>query len=332
MRIDKPRGDRGRSPAETPEPPVHRLNLNLLYPLDAILHAPTLTEAGRRVRLSQSAMSHALRRLRDHFGDDLVIHHAGGDQQLTSLGMALRSEVRRVLRDVDGTLNFALSFDPSTSTGTITVAASDVVEQMLLGPVVQRLLAAAPGLAINIVPLDIDVPQRALDRGADLLLLPAELALPDLETLPILTEYISCLIWRGHSELADRFDIDEAQYRGARHVIAGDERMLTMTVDRSTADLLKARRIAMRTSSQAALPGIIIGSDLLATGSSWLFQYFASIMPVRAVAAPFVQEGVVTVAQWPAYRRRDPMLAWFVAQIEAYVALFSANVRARDGH
>jgi DNA-binding transcriptional LysR family regulator len=87
--------------------PVHRLNFNLLYPLDAILHAPTLTEAGRRVRLSQSAMSHALGRLRVHLGDDLVVR-VGGDQQLTPLGMALRAEVRRVLRDVDGTLDLGL--------------------------------------------------------------------------------------------------------------------------------------------------------------------------------------------------------------------------------
>ncbi|WP_447406308.1 helix-turn-helix domain-containing protein, partial [Clostridium perfringens] len=81
---DRSMTDRSGSAAAAAEAPVHRLNLNLLYPLDAILHAPTLTEAGRRVRLSQSAMSHALRRLREHFGDDIVTH-AGGDQQLTPL-------------------------------------------------------------------------------------------------------------------------------------------------------------------------------------------------------------------------------------------------------
>jgi DNA-binding transcriptional LysR family regulator len=116
----------------------------MLYPLDAILHASTLTEAGRRVRLSQSAMSHALRRLREHFGDDLVTH-AGGEQHLTALGLALRGEVRRVLLDVDGTFNFALSFDPLTSTDTITVAATESFEQMVLGPVLRNLSAAAPG-------------------------------------------------------------------------------------------------------------------------------------------------------------------------------------------
>nr|WP_282599831.1 LysR family transcriptional regulator [Novosphingobium sp. SG707] len=303
----------------------------MLYPLDAILHAPTLTEAGRRVRLSQSAMSHALRRLREHFGDDLVTH-AGGDQQLTPLGAALRGEVRRVLRDVDGTFNFALSFDPLVSIGTITVAASDVVEQMLLGPVVQRLQKSAPGLTVNIIPLNADAPHLALDRGAELLLLPADAALAELETLPILTEYVSCLIWTGHSKLADQVDIDEAHYRAAHHVIAHDERLPNLALDRNTAELLKARRIAMRTSSQAALPAIIIRSDLIATGSSWLFQYFASIMPVRAVAAPFAQEGSILVAQWAAHKRRDPMLAWFVEQIEAYVASFSISLRGKGGH
>ncbi len=323
--------DRSGSAAAAAEAPVHRLNLNLLYPLDAILHAPTLTEAGRRVRLSQSAMSHALRRLREHFGDDIVTH-AGGDQQLTPLGLALRGEVRRVLRDVDGTLNLSLSFDPLTSTGTITVAASDVVEQMLLGPVIRRLLKAAPRLTINVVPLDADAPRRALDEGAELLLLPDDVALADLETLPILTDHVSCLIWTGHSELADRFDIDEAHYRAARHVIARDERMPFLALDRRTTEALKARRIVMRTSSQAALPAIVIGSDLMATGSSWLFQHFASMMPVRVVAAPFTQRQTVIVAQWAAYRRRDPMLAWFVEQIEAYVASFSLSRQEMTPH
>ncbi|WP_261269383.1 LysR family transcriptional regulator [Sphingomonas sp. LC-1] len=324
MSTDRSVGGRGVVNGYAEEAPVHRLNLNLLFPLDAILHAPTLTEAGRRVRLSQSAMSHALRRLREHFGDDLVTH-AGGDQQLTPLGLALRSEVRRVLRDVDATFNFALSFDPQNGVGTITVATSDVIEQMLLGPVVQRLMNVAPGLTVTVIPLDVANPHRALDQGAELLLLPEDVALPEFETLPILADHVGCLIWTGHSELADQFSIDEAQYRAACHVVTRDERMPVPVMDRSMTELLQARRIAMRTSSQATLPAIVIGSDLIATGSTWLFQHFASTMPVRAVTAPFLRGKVMIVAQWAAHRRRDPMLSWFVEQIEAYVALFPAR-------
>ncbi|MBB4099322.1 LysR family transcriptional regulator [Sphingomonas kyeonggiensis] len=293
--------------------PLRKLNLNLLYPLDAILRARNLTEAGREVRLSQSAMSHALRRLREHFGDDLVIH-VGGEQQLTPLGLALRPEVQRVMREVDGALNFSLAFDPMTSSGTLTVAASEAVEQMLLGPVLGNLSTAAPGLNISICPLDVARPERALDDGADLLLLPGERTLERLESLPILNDQASCMIWAKHPMLQDCDDLTEAQYRAARHIVARGELTESFPLDAAGAEMLRARHICIRASSQATLPAIIIGSDLVATGSMWLFQHYASMMPLKVVTAPFARRPNQIVAQWPRHRR-DPMLAWFVDQI-----------------
>jgi len=297
--------------------PVHRFNLNLLYPLDAILHAPTLTEAGRRVRLSQSAMSHALRRLREHFADDLITY-LNGEKQLTPLGVALRDEVRRVMREVDGTFNFSLVFDPLTSAGTITVAAADAIEQILLGRMQQLLVESAPKLVVNVIPLDPRDPRRVLDQGADLLLLPVAEALPELERVPIIEDHMSCMVWTGHSTLHGKYEIDEETYRAARHITARDERLSGFAGDAHALELLGARRIVMRTTSQAALPGIIIGSDLIATGSVWLFQHYASILPVKVVAAPFERPRTMIVAQCAPHKRRDPMLGWFARQIEEY--------------
>ncbi|RZF65427.1 LysR family transcriptional regulator [Sphingomonas populi] len=299
------------------EAPVHRLNLNLLYPLDAILQAPTLTEAGRRVRLSQSAMSHALRRLRDHFGDDLMTY-TGGSQYPTPLGQALRPEVRRVLREVEGALSLSLTFDPLTTTQTITIATSETIEQMLLGPVLRALSALAPGLTVNLMPIDVNAPDRSLDQGADLVLVAEEAAIRGLESLPIITDYAACMIWNEHPDLHNVDDISETQYRAARHIVARDEMTETFPLDPLGANLLRARRICVRSTSQATLPTIVIGSDLIATGSSWLFQNYASIMPLRVITAPFPRKPNVILAQWPRYRR-DPMVAWFVEQIRAHV-------------
>lgn len=316
--------DRSKAEAEldarSAEAPVHRLNLNLLYPLEAILHAPTLTEAGRRVRLSQSAMSHALRRLREHFSDDLVTY-LNGDKQLTPLGIALRDETRRVMREVDATFNFSLVFDPLTCPGTITVAAPDAIEQILLGTVQRLLVEAAPKLTVNVIALDASDPRRALDQGADLLVLPNDAALPELEQIPIIEDYMSCMVWTGHSRLHDRYEIDEDTYRTACHVTARDERLSMFGGDPRATELLRARRIVMRTTSQAALPGIVVGGDLIATGSVWLFQYYASILPVKVVSAPFERQVTTIVAQCAAHKRRDPMLGWFVRQIEDYARL-----------
>ncbi|MBU0792577.1 MAG: LysR family transcriptional regulator [Alphaproteobacteria bacterium] len=309
------------------ERPMHRLNLNLLYPLHAILHAPTLTEAGRRVRLSQSAMSHALRRLRDHFGDDLVTH-SSGDQYLTPLGMALRTEVRRVMQEVEGTFNYALEFDPLTAAQTITIATPEAIEQMLLGPVLRDLSNEAPGLSVRMVPLDMEVPQRALDQGADLLLLSEDSAIDGLEILPILTDHASCMVWSGHPEFGASQETSEEQYLAARHIVPQGEVSASLAADDVGYRILKARRIWVRTTSQATLPAIVIGSDLVATGSAWLFQYYASIMPLKVITAPFPTRETVFVAQWANHRRRDPMLAWFVKRIQEQAGLLLPRSRS----
>jgi len=295
---------------------VRRLNLNLLYPLDAILHAPTLTEAGRRVSLSQSAMSHALRRLRDHFGDDLVVH-AGGEPHLTPLAHALRPEVRRIMREVEGAFNYSIAFDPLTTTETITIAADDANEQMLLGPVLRSFATLAPGLQVNVIPLDIERPDRSLDQGADLLLLPEHMALDGLETMPMLTVWPSCLVWDRHPEFQNCIHITEAQYRAARHIVARGEEKHTFALDQNGVDMLRARRICVRATSQATLPAIVIGSDLVATGNSWVFQHYGALMPFKVFEAPFARRGIVNVAQWPR-NRHDPVLKWFIMQVRAY--------------
>lgn len=310
MDARQPRVEIRTPPGDTP---LRKLNLNLLYPLDAILRARSLTEAGRQVRLSQPAMSHALRRLREHFADDLVVH-LGAEQQLTPLGLALRPEVQRVMREVEGAFNFSLAFDPMTTTGAIKVATSEAIEQMLLGEVLRNLSTVAPGLSVSISPLDSARPRRALDDGADLLLLPGACALEGLETLPILNDQASCMIWIDHPTLRDCNDLSEDQYRAARHIVARGELTESFPLDAAGAEMLRARHICVETSSQATLPAIVIGSDLVATGSVWLFQYYASMMPLKVVTAPFTRRQSQIVAQWPKHRR-DPMLAWFVDQI-----------------
>lgn len=85
-------------PEDLKATPGRCLNLNLLYSLDAILQAPTLTDAGRMISLTQSAMSMALRRLRDQFGDDLVVYGTG-PKRLTAPCESLRPLTSRVLRE-----------------------------------------------------------------------------------------------------------------------------------------------------------------------------------------------------------------------------------------
>src|SRR6267143_6619075 len=75
---------------------INRADLNLLHTLFALLEERHVTRAARRCFLSQPAMSRALERLRETFGDELLIR-VGRQYERTARG-------ERVLRDLESLL------------------------------------------------------------------------------------------------------------------------------------------------------------------------------------------------------------------------------------
>src|SRR4030095_3490667 len=103
---------------------LHGFHLNLLVALDALLAERSVTNAGRRVHLSQSAMSGVLARLRHAFNDKLLVASRGG-MTLTPLAAALIEPVRSILEEIYRTIIVNVPFDPATSRRVFTIAASD---------------------------------------------------------------------------------------------------------------------------------------------------------------------------------------------------------------
>ncbi len=91
-----------------------QLDLNLLVALDALLTERSITAAGVRVHLTQSAMSGALSRLREFFNDDLLTQ-VGRKMVPTPLGESLAEPVRQILLQVKAAINAKPGFDPATS-------------------------------------------------------------------------------------------------------------------------------------------------------------------------------------------------------------------------
>jgi DNA-binding transcriptional LysR family regulator len=129
---------------------VGRLDLNLLIALDALLTEGGVAAAARRLGLSQPALSHALRRLRDATGDALLVR-VGPRMELTPRARRLRDPVRSVLRDA-GALFAEDAFDPATSRRRFTVMMPDLVVSILMPPLVRRLEMEAPLIRLEVTP------------------------------------------------------------------------------------------------------------------------------------------------------------------------------------
>ena len=113
----------------TPNP--GRIDLNLLRVFDAVFEDQNLVRAGKRLHLSQSAISHALSRLREALQDELFVRTAKG-MEPTARALAMAAQLREALRSIHDTLGVR-PFDPAPPPRkSFVLAANDYVTSVLL--------------------------------------------------------------------------------------------------------------------------------------------------------------------------------------------------------
>ena len=128
---------------------LDHFDLNLLVAFDALLAERNVTRAARRLNVTQSAMSASLRRLREAFGDPILLQH-GKTMIPTPHALALAPQVSSAIGGLRKLIRPTTGFDPSTSSRTFRIAASDYVATVALAPLLRRLTRAARGVRLDI--------------------------------------------------------------------------------------------------------------------------------------------------------------------------------------
>jgi len=129
---------------------LNSLDLNLLTALDALLREANVSRAALRIGLSQPAASHALQRLRDIFGDPLLVR-TGARMELTPRAQALRAPLAQALDQVRG-LFVPDDFDAARSERQFRLMMPDLAVELLMPPLMERVTQAAPNVRIDVVP------------------------------------------------------------------------------------------------------------------------------------------------------------------------------------
>ncbi|MFT8956394.1 MAG: LysR family transcriptional regulator [Gluconobacter oxydans] len=292
---------------------LRRINLNLLYALDAILNASSLTEAGRQIRLSQPAMSVAFRKLRDQFNDELIVYPSG-ELMLTPLAEKLRPRVKKLLAQLDETFGLQLDFDPRTSRKTFHLSAPENLATMLLGRVVPTMLSEAQNIRVVVSSPGNTKQSELFEGGADLVIVPHSLLDPRFPATELMKDGLSCMVWDRHPTIQSTITLE--QYLEARHASVSE----AVYAAGPQNEILAQRNVVAMTGRYGTLPGLIIGTDLVATGSGWVLQYYASMFPVRVLKLPFPVELESVFAQWPDHRTNDPAHRWLMTHIDSFTA------------
>jgi DNA-binding transcriptional LysR family regulator len=126
------------------------IDLNLLVVFQEVFQERQISMAAKRLRLSQSAVSNALARLRRTFDDELFVRTSQG-MQPTPFAVQLAEPVAAALANISLALNPQEPFNPAVSSRRFTLAMTDVGEVYFMPVLVEKLSALAPHIQINTV-------------------------------------------------------------------------------------------------------------------------------------------------------------------------------------
>lgn len=283
---------------------LRRLDLTLLLVFEEAMATGKLSAAARRLNLTQSAISHALRRLREVFGDELFIRTPRGVQP-TPRALALRAPLAEAIRLVGGALH-PPGFDPARDERVFRIAALDY-EAALFAP----LLAPPEAAALRFVfsPL---VRQQAMDAlhaaDIDLLLGYAQDRKRACDSVMLFEEDYLIVARQGHPAIGQ--PLDAAGYAALGHVLVSPGGSLEGIVDRILRDLGLSRRVVLAVPYFFAALATVARSDLVATVPRRLGRMQAGAFGLQLMAPPVPIRPFPVRMVWSRRHGEAPALLW----------------------
>lgn len=303
-----------------------RLDLNLLRVFNTVFEERNLVRAARRLHLSQSAISHALSRLREAVGDDLFVR-TGSGMQPTPSAIEMAAPLRGALEQISAALGGEPFVAASTSRQFV-IAASDHVTELMMSGLSEDLQVRAPGASVMVRP------STRIDLAGQIDLGRIDLAIgvfaeipPRFRSMPLWTQTDCLLMCPQHPLASKRIDKQDllawpllAVSLGGAEEGAVDgyiaERSLARQsemFDRlSLHDALTPQlpHFRMLVAHALAVPSLLRGSAMLALLPSPLGAAFARTQGLLLAALPYTARTVEVRAVWHERSNAEPGLAW----------------------
>ena len=285
---------------------VSGIDLNLLAVLGALLEERNVTRAGAKLSLSQPTMSGALARLRQHFGDELLVR-SGREYRLTPAAARLLPTVREALDQVERTLSAPPEFDPATSMRRFSIAISGQ-SLLALSGALRRVRELAPRVRLDTWPITtalMETNRRGL-LGYDLLIAPAGFR-PDGEPEVVLRDRLAYVADPANPRLRDgRLTVEDLA--ALPHAAA---RLPQAELAGAALERLGATpNVVLTTGGWLPLPFLIAGTDLVAAIPERFARRVSGAAGVTVTEPPFGTIELVEAAWWHPMRATDPALSW----------------------
>ncbi len=296
-------------------PSLHELDLNLLVALDALLDEQGVTRAARRMGISQSAMSHTLRRIRDLFGDPILVRARGGMLR-TPRAEALVIPLRSALASLARTLADPGEFVPATARRGFRMVSPDLFDVLVLPALLRRLGRQAPGVDLAVAPGYARISERLEAGDVDLAIVPVlmgaesfDLGAPmdsDLRQRTLFHDRFRCFLRAGHPALTRSRRISRRTFTALAHVVVSPSGQGLGFVDRVLEEHRMSRRIALRVPQFSTALAIVAQSDLVLTAPRALERCPSPSALVSLAPPVTLPHHAVTMVWHPRFTEHPP--------------------------
>ena len=297
---------------------IARVDLNLLVYLDVLLRECNVTRAAEELGISQPAMSNSLRRLRDLFGDPILVRTSDG-MTPTDRALELQPMVRKVLSAAEKAILPKTEFEPMESNRIFRIMASDYTESTLLPVLLRQLRKQAPNIRLDIMTPS-DVSFHDVERGK------VDMVINRFDSLPqsfhqvhLWDDSFSCIM-SANNPVKDRWSLES--YLSSKHIWVSKTGMgvgVGMTpddvqrlgwVDEALSKQGVKRDISLFTRHYQVALLLAEQDDLIVTIPSMSAKSIANSDKVVILDPPFEIERMRLKMVWSPLLQHDPGHRW----------------------
>jgi DNA-binding transcriptional LysR family regulator len=293
------------------------LDLSLLLLFRELVHNRRTTVVAERMGMSQSAVSHALSRLREIFRDPLFLRKSDGLDP-THRALELLPKVEALINLAHETVNAFDTFDPATSDRLFRLAGNDLICALLGGPLINALRRSAPLVRVTFRSAVGRAASAALASGhIDIALGHFPMLPSDYDVTHLFEETFVVVARHGHPKLRKRLDLDT--YLELDHVLVSFTGGLTGFADIALKAHNRSRRVVASLPMFLATFAAVAKGDVVATVPARLAASHAKAFGLKVHKPPVAIRGFSVIAVRHARSHGDRGLDWLSERILALV-------------
>ena len=288
--------------------------MRLLQWLDLLLQESSVSRAALRADITQSAMSHALRQLRLHFNDPLLVR-AGRGMRLSPRALALKAPLQESLQRLRQVASAQEAFDPAVGSHSFRLAMPDYGDRVLVPALLRRLARLAPRATLHCVPPD-GVDLLEITGRVDLLIGRNDLVPSSLHRRVLWEEDFVVVARAGHPRLRAG-GLDLAAYLAESHVLVSTTGLGKGAVDQGLARQGLSRHVACTLSQFASAGRVVAQSELITTLPRRVAQALAQDHALQLLDPPLPLPRFEVAMLWHPSLHQDARHRWLRQQVLA---------------